>query len=49
MNSTYVDTQLPKVRKPVRRYSIEGMVVVDCVYDTYDMRLPNFGFKVRTV
>ena len=40
-NRTDIDTQLAEMRKPKRRYAVEGIWVIDGVYDTYDVCFPD--------
>lgn len=37
------------MRKPKRRYTVEGVRVVYSIHDTYDVRFPYFRFEVLSV
>ena len=45
----HIDSKLSEIRKPIGRYSVEGVGIVNRIHHTDDMRLANFAFKVLSV
>jgi hypothetical protein len=48
-NNRDVDPELAEVRKPIRRYSIEGVGIFDRVHDAYNVSFTDFRLQVLFV
>jgi hypothetical protein len=45
----HINTQLPEMREPVRRYSVERVGVVNSIDNTDDMSLADLRLKMSAV